>query len=159
MSERSFDPNEAAAALLAHLRRLKEDRGAMANLRGALKPSLRHRAWPLLGQFNRLAIGERRYETVAGLFAHNPEHDPSVGNLGDTCRQLSKEHSTFDGRFRRMLACDREEICDHIRPVVLAKGARVNYEQLFCDLWYWSDSVKVKWARAFWGAETAEATP
>jgi CRISPR system Cascade subunit CasB len=160
MSERTFDPQEAASAFLAHLRRLRDDRGALAKLRGALKPSLRHRAWPLLAAVG--GIGRPIHETVAGLYAYHPD-ETSAGNLADTCRQLSGAHNSFDGRFRRLLSCDREELCARLAPVVLAakaKGIPVNYHRLFCDLCYWSDHVKVEWARAFWGAgaDTESAT-
>jgi len=103
-------------------------------------------------------IDDPRCETVAGLFAYHPE-ESSSGNLGTTCRRLSSEHNTFEGRFRRLLACDRNDICEHIRPVVLAaraKGVRVNYEQLFADLFYWGDAVKARWAAEFWAAPMAE---
>jgi CRISPR system Cascade subunit CasB len=88
------------------------------------------------------------------LFAYHPQIT-STGNLGTTCRQLAAESTTFDARFRRLLACDRNEICDRIRPVVLAakaKGIPVNYEQLFSDLHYWSDVTKASWAREYWAA-------
>jgi CRISPR system Cascade subunit CasB len=132
----------------------------MANLRGALKPAQRHRAWPLLGRVG--GIGNPRYEVVAGLFAYHPE-ETTAGNLGATCRRLAGENNTFDGRFRRLLTCDRDEVCERIVPVVLAakaKGVPVNYEQLFADLCYWSDRVKERWAREYWGApvEAQETT-
>ena len=157
MSNNKFDPQEAATKFLKYLRGLKNDRGAMANLRGALKPAQRHRAWPLLGPVG--GIGNPRYEIVAGLFAYHPD-EIKTGNLGSTCLRLSGEHNTFDGRFRRLLTCDRDEICDRLVPVVFAakaKGVPVNYEQLFVDL-YWWESAKERWAREFWGgAEPAEA--
>lgn len=158
MSTNQLDPKETAGKFLAYLRQLKNDRGAMANLRCALNLAERHRAWPLLAQFG--GIGNAQYETVAGLFAHHPD-EISTGNLGTTCRQLGAEHNTLEGRFRRLLACDRDDICDHIRPVVFAaksKGIPVNYEQLFVDLWYWSDAVKVRWAAEFWSAPQPEET-
>jgi CRISPR system Cascade subunit CasB len=158
MNAKQTDPKELAARFLKHLRQLKNDRGAMADLRRALNPAQRHRAWPLLARFG--GIGNARYETVAGLFAHHPE-ETSTGNLGTTCQKLSGQHNTFEGRFRRLLACDRDDICDHIRPVVFAakpKSVRVNYEQLFVDLWYWSDAVKARWAAEFWGAPQPEET-
>ena len=159
MSDKTFDPQEAATKFLKYLRSLKTDRGAMANLRGVLKSAQRHRAWPLLGPVG--GIGNPRYEIVAGLFAHHAE-ETTTGNLGTTCRRLSDDHDSFDGRFRRLITCDRDEICDRLVPVVFAakaKGVPVNYEQLFADLCYWSDNVKERWAREFWGgAEPAEAT-
>lgn len=150
------DPREAAAGLLAHLRRLKNDRGAIADLRRALTPAQRHRAWPLLARFG--VIGEPRVETVAGLFAHHPV-ETMAGNLGTTCKQLSGEHNTFEGRFRRLLSCDRDDICAHLRPIVFAaanKDIPINYEQLFIDLSYWSDAVKARWATEFWGTSAVE---
>ena len=162
MSANQPDPKEAASGLLAYLRQRKDDRGAMADLRCALSPSpaKRARAWPLLASVG--GIGNRRIETVAGLFAWHPE-ETDAGNLGTTCRRLSAERASFDNRFQRLLSCDRDEICERLRPVVLAakaKGIPVNYEELFADLCYWGDNVKARWAREYWGApEAEELTP
>lgn len=151
MTRQDISPKERAAQLLKYLRQLKENRGAMAELRRALNPAQRSRAWPLLARVG--GIDEPRYETVAGLYAYHPV-EANGGNLGTTCRLLSEGHNTFEGRFRRLLACDRSTVCDHVRPVVLAaraKGVPVNFEQLFADLCYWSDTVKARWAVEFWG--------
>jgi CRISPR type I-E-associated protein CasB/Cse2 len=90
---------------------------------------------------------------VAGLFAHHPD-ETDRGNLGNTCRRLAAENSSFEGRFRRLLSCDdRDAVCERLRPVVLAakaKGVKVNYEELLVDLRYWGDKVKGRWARQFW---------
>ena len=63
-------------------------------------------------------------------------------------------------RFRRLLACsDREEICQHIRHAIrLAKSCevRVNYRQLFIDLWWWNDRTKVEWAKTHWNVPADE---
>jgi CRISPR type I-E-associated protein CasB/Cse2 len=159
MTNQQTGPKRRAAQLLTYLRQLKEDRGAMAELRRALTPTQRHRAWPLLARVG--GIDEPRYETVAGLFAYHPL-ETGTGNLGVTCRLLSGDHNTFEGRFRRLLSCDRNNICEHVRPVVLAakaKGIPVNFEQLFVDLSYWSDAVKARWAVEYWGAPLAEYPP
>ena len=156
MTTSQSEPKETAAHLLAGLRKLKNDRGAMADLRCGLNPIKLPRAWPLLARFG--GIGNPRIETVAPLFAYHPE-ETHTGNLGTTCQQLSGEYQTFDGRFRRLLACDRDEICTHIRPIVLAarsKGIPLNYEELFADLCYWSDNVKARWAREYWSASEGE---
>jgi len=152
------DPKEAATRLLQCLRRLKNDRGAMANLRCALSPARLPRAWPLLARVR--GIGNPRVETVAGLFAYHPK-EADTGNLGTTCRCLAAENTSFDGRFRRLLSCDGDEICERLRPVILAakaKGIAVNYERLFTDLRCWSNSVREQWAREYWGATAAAET-
>ena len=83
-------PPERAAAVLAWLRSLKNDRGAMANLRCGLVPARRHRAWPLLARVG--GIDDPIAETVAALYAYHPEETDS-GNLGDTCRELAGTHN------------------------------------------------------------------
>lgn len=159
MSTNRPDPNETGARVLAYLRQLKNDRGAMADLRCALNPAKLPRAWPLLGRIG--GIGNPRIETVAGLFAYHPD-ETHIGNLGATCLRLKRQNESFDGRFRRLLACDRDEICERLRPVILAakaKGIPVNYQQLFVDL-YWWESAKARWAQEYWSApEAEEATP
>jgi CRISPR system Cascade subunit CasB len=156
MSDKQPHARETAARLLTYLRQLKGDRGAMADLRCALSPAKLPRAWPLLGRVG--GIGNPRIETVAGLFASHPE-ETDTGNLGTTCLRLKRQNQSFDARFQRLLACDRDEICERLRPVVLAakaKGIPVNYEQLYADLWYWSSRVKEQWAREYWEARASE---
>jgi len=70
MSANQLDPRETAARLLAYLRQLKNDRGAMADLRCALSPARLPRAWPLLARVG--GIGNPLIEAVAGLFAYHP---------------------------------------------------------------------------------------
>ncbi|MGH9325571.1 MAG: type I-E CRISPR-associated protein Cse2/CasB [Terriglobia bacterium] len=111
------DPKGEAKRLLDYLRRLANDRGAMADLRCALSPAKRARAWPLLAPVG--GVGNRLVETVAGSFAWHPD-ETRDGNLGTTCRRLREKHESFDARFRRLLSCDREEIYDRLRPIILA---------------------------------------
>ena len=151
------DPKEKAKQLLAYLYSIREDRGAMADLRCALSPTRRSRAWPWLARVD--GIGKPRIETVAGLFAYHP-NETDKGSLGTTCRQLAAKNNSFEARFRRLLLCDRDEVYKRVRPVILAARAneiRVNYEQLYVDLWYWGERVKAAWAREYWGVEDEQA--
>jgi hypothetical protein len=144
-----------ASAFLQYLQRLKSDRGALANLRGALSEARRPNAWPILGGFPG-AIGNPAFETVAGLWASDPDQGDGEGNLGATLAKLKSEHNSFEGRFKRLLACDENEIAERVVPVVRAaqaKGVRVNCAQLLSDLLCWKNGkAKVEWAKAFWGA-------
>jgi CRISPR type I-E-associated protein CasB/Cse2 len=159
MREHRADARREAKDLLQYLRKFKDDRGAMADLRSVLSPAKRARAWPLLAPVG--GIGDETKETVAGLFAYHPE-EAGDGNFGATCRHLAKSAESFDARFRRILACgDRTEVYGRLRGVVLAARAKsvpVNYEQLFADLRWWGPWVKARWAQEYWGqAENQEA--
>ena len=153
----TISPPERAVAVMAFLRSLRNDRGAMSNLRCALTKVRRHRAWPLLARIG--GIDNAVTETIAGCYAYHPE-EAREGNLGETCRRLAGEHNSFDARFRRLLACDRrDEVCERLRPVVLAaksKGIPIDYETLLADLLWWGDRVRTRWAQAYWGVAPAE---
>jgi CRISPR system Cascade subunit CasB len=97
-------------------------------------------------------------ETIAGLYGYHPV-EAEGGNLGQTCRRLKQENESFEARFLRLLGCGREEICERVRPVVLAaraKGIAVNYEQLYLDLVYWGGRVRERWAMEYWAAGRVE---
>lgn len=147
-----------AAPFLDYLKRYRVDRGALANLRGALTEARRPNAWPLLAGFGP-AIGNPAFETVAALWASAPELACDTGNMGNTLAGLKTDNNSFEGRFKRLLTCDHEEIVARVATVALAaqaKGHRIHYAQLLSDLLWWGDRVKVRWARAFWGAESPD---
>jgi CRISPR system Cascade subunit CasB len=155
---------DRAAQILVYLRSLSEDRGAMANLRCALVPSRRYRAWPLLARVG--GIDNNAIETVAGLFAFHPVDRP-VGNFGATCRLIADQSrredgtSTFDPRFTRLLSCSQAELCLRLRTVAFAAKAReipVNYEELLRNLFGWDtyDWIRIRWAQAYWADRERE---
>ena len=144
---------------LDYLEKRKQDRGVMADLRCALIPAKRFRAYPYLARFGGIdSPNARVIQTIAGLYAHHPV-TASTGNIGLLCsRMCSKEEDRTTGamakRFQYLLAASREEICERIIRIILrAKAERlaVNYQQLYTDLLYWNDRVKTRWAAAFWG--------
>ena len=157
---RTLKLHQNAAPFLTYLQRYRHDRGALANLRGALSDARRPNAWPLLAAFKE-AIGNSAFETIAALWAFNPELNVPAGNLGDILAKLKGENSSFEGRFKRLLTCDRGELAVRVAPVVRAaqaKGLRVNYTQLLSDLLWWGEEVKVRWAKSFWEvSETDDA--
>ncbi len=159
---------DSIGSLMAFLRGVREDRGAMANLRCALVEGKRHRAWPLLARFEGVGSDPRALavQLVAGLYASHPEesHD---GDLGTTCRALlaEEEQAEMDSggkpgpvsrRVQHLLAAEGDEVFQRVlRMILRAKAANVpvNYVQLLDDLLRWrydSEAVQVRWARSFW---------
>ena len=165
------------SSLLERLRKNKDDRGMMANLRCILVENKKHRAWPILSRVG-VAIDDDVAAFVAGLFATYPDGDSENSkNFGATCKAIErarnesarstdndKKLTPTERRFQHLLAADRNELQDRVmRMVLLAKsqGVAVNYGKLLHDLdpkrknW---EYVKTKWAAAFWtpGVESAE---
>lgn len=165
------------SSLLERLRKNKDDRGMMANLRCILVESKKHRAWPVL---NRVGVPIDDHDKnvaafVSGLFATHPDGDSdSSRNFGVTCKAIErarnettssadkdKKLTPTERRFQHLLAADRDEIQHRVmRMVLLAKsqGVTVNYGKLLHDLQKWGDRTKTEWAAAFWtpGVELAE---
>lgn len=156
--------------LLERLRRHKDDRGMMANLRCVLVDSKKHRAWPALNRLG-VEISNDVSAYVAGLFATHPEEAPS-GNFGSTCSTIEQRRgdkrsddnklTPTERRFQHLLTAERgAELHGRVlRMVLLAKsqGVPVNYEQLETDLKFWSDRTKTEWAAAFWTQGVTPAT-
>lgn len=149
----------SAEPFVEYLARFRHDRGALAHLRGGLSQSRRPRTWPLLGGFSEKAIGHPAFEVVAALWATAPELATEDGNMGVTMRRLitSKEAAeSMEARFRRLLACTKDEIPKRVAPMVRmaqGKGQRIDYARLLSDLLWWNEHVQIEWARSFWQAQ------
>lgn len=63
---------ERTTFVVGQLLKMKEDKGAMAELRCLLNPNLKHRGWQIVGQMG--GIGDFATETTAGLFALHRIH-------------------------------------------------------------------------------------
>ena len=163
--------NERATAFVADLQARREDRGLMADLRRGLSKATASRSWPYIAQWCNLKNDRQRtiFQTVAASFAFNP-NTTSEGNMGTTMRQLATGDGreadglkTFEARFRRFLSCDTfSEVCERLPTVIRttrAKGVVINHEELFKDLHYWGDRVKIRWAHAYWSDVQKEEGP
>ena len=158
--------------LIDRLRKRKDDRGLMANLRCLVVDNKKHRGWPAL---NRLGVSINDYVSayIAGLFAIHSE-ETSNGNFGMTCKSIEDRRDERDKsgddikltpterRFQHLLAAEKgDELYRRVlRMVLMAKSqeVRVNYEQLETDLRFWSDRVRTEWAASFWTPKVSAAT-
>jgi len=152
------------SALLEQLRRIKDNRGLMADLRCGLVNGKRHRSWPALSRI-RVGVDEVVKAHVAALYATHPE-EAAQGNLGTTCKTIEFKRdggakgedkmTATERRFQHLLAAETgEELFARVtRMVLMAKsqGVPVNYEKLLVDLSYWNERTRREWAGEFWNA-------
>lgn len=161
--------------LLERLRKHKDDRGMMANLRCILVDNKKHRAWPALNRLG-VEIDNDVSAYVAGLFATHPTPPEAekmcIGNFGATCKTIEQKRgekrsddnklTSTERRFQHLRTAERGvELNGRVlRMVLMAKsqGVPVNYAKLETDLKFWSDRTKTEWAVAFWTQVEAPAT-
>ncbi len=147
--------------LLERLRKNKDNRGIMANLRCILVDNKKHRAWPALYRLG-IAIKDDDFAYIAGLFATHPE-ETSTGNFGATCKAIEQKRgdkrsddsklTSTERRFQHLLTAEKSELHGRVlRLVLIAKSQSipVNYEKLILDMKFWGDRTKTEWASAFW---------
>lgn len=153
--------------LLERLRKYRDNRGMMSNLKCILVPAKKHRAWPVLSRIGvNLSKEDEVTAIVAGLYAMHPE-EAHEGNMGTTCRSIegrrgenrSEESkiSPTERRFQHLLAAERgNELYERTtRMILLAKsmGIPVNYDRLETDMKFWNDRTRTEWAASFWAPE------
>lgn len=152
------------SALLEQLRRIKGDRGLMADLRCVLVDGKKQRAWPALHRIG-VQIENDVKSLVAGLYATHPE-EACHGNFGATCKQLEAKRdggakgedklTPTERRFQHLLAAEAgDELFSRVTRLVLmakAQSVPVNYEQLVVDLGFWNERTRREWASSYWNA-------
>ena len=150
--------------LIERLRKYKDNRGMMANLRCILVDNKKHRAWAVLNRLG-IKIDDPILPYVAGLYAtHHEGEEKATGNFGKTCKSIETKRSEkrsddskstpTERRFQHLLTAERgKEVNDRVLRMVLlatSQGATVNYEKLAPDMQCWSDRIKTEWAYTLW---------
>ena len=146
---------------------LPHARGKLADLKMFLRTSdtARNRAIPA---FARLAdpelIGDVPAETVATLFTLHPHRAAEkTRDFGTTCRGIADEFNedAFDKHFERLLAArtaaDAAKVILKIGSLARSKRIDINYFKLAEDLGYWSQPVRLRWARSYFKVTTPDA--
>lgn len=157
---------QRAAELVEQLTQLRDDRGAMANLRRGVSSTTEDRAWPWIARWCDITNERQRriHVTVAAAFASHPEATEH-GNMGAVMRSIAQANQkgedglkSFEPHFRRFLNCQSsQDVCERMPRIIrMAKQQNIplNFHQLFMDLCRWdsySDFVKVRWAADYWG--------
>lgn len=153
---------------LERLRKYKDNRGMMANLRCIFVETKKHRAWPALNRLG-VDIKDNISAYVVGYFATHPE-ETSAGNFGNTCKAIQQRRgegsddnklTPTERRFQHLLSAEKDELPGRVlRMVLMAKsqGIPINYSQLQNDLKFWGDRTKTEWASAFWTQGAAPST-
>jgi CRISPR system Cascade subunit CasB len=135
------------------LQRLQKDTGFGAKLRRADNPDTEYQSYECLAKWCSLDKDHERtcFATVAAGLARmkkSSKENISFGAVIARCSDSSK--------LLRLLACDFDEICQWIRPILrLAESKNIypNFERLLNDLLYFNQKTKQRWAMDFYRKE------
>ena len=157
--------NQHCESFVAFLQKRSEDRRFMADLKYAASAATEHRAYehvvPWCKDMDHPGGRSRRIIlTVSAGFALCGSSFPNSKNLGSVLRKIAGDLPTFDARFRRILACtDVREACGHIFPVLKTAATKhipVDFAQLYMDMTYWGENVRIRWATSYWRSQSEE---
>lgn len=101
--------------------------------------------------------------TIGKIFSIIDHDCPNYGNFGATMREINKNHSTVENKFRRMYDCKNEieTLCRYVLIIVKMGGKNtiVNLERLYRDLYFWDFeddidnnklSCRLWWTKSFY---------
>lgn len=151
----------------------KDDRGALAALRRGLgqepgsAPEMYRYVLPLLPE-NPSRRQEKAFYLIAALFALHPA-STTKGNLGAHLAIARSEgnEAALERRFTALLSAHPDDLPNYLRQTISllkSKDVPVNWSELLYNIQSWDhpeygDSVRKRWATAFWGYRSKTEKP
>lgn len=160
---------------VASLAKVCADRGHRAALRRWWSEGTRHYAYPILGKL--FALDDERKTLIAALYAvHSkdsaPAHVSGAHSIGSAALKLGGGSTSANGfdsmerHFRRLLAAESlDDLGPQLHRLVKRlerESIPLDYARLLGDLRQFRnnpESVKTRWAIAFWQAPAEQPAP
>ena len=149
----------------------EKDKGFAALIKRADNPNTEYYSWEILARFTDLTNDYQRlpYAYIAAAIADGKIQHNGTQNIG---RILAKCYDSPNGagnqedqaklRLRRLLACQNSvEACAVLRgllSLIRAKSLaeQLDYAELLENLIYFNDTIKARWAMAFYRSEVGD---
>ena len=151
------NPRQQSGAAIAHdwWRRLTTKDGAQSGYRRAALARMRHAATPIevmlepeaLRLVARLPHRPERSAALAGVLAFVRESDDRRVARAVGRATLDDDQSALlsEGRFRRLLQTQPDELMEAMRRLVRMTKGRANVRDLSFAILYWGEKVKQRW--------------
>ncbi len=156
---------EANDRFIGYLEGLRDNRGALANLRRGLgEPpgtvaSMYRYIVPWISA-DTPSWREEAYYLVSALFAYHPDPggEGSMGKHFANARDPQTENVAIERRFTALLSAHPDDLGTYLRQAVSflkSKEVPIDWRQLLRDVMAWGHSeryVQQRWARDFWSS-------
>jgi len=157
-------PEEIGKRFIEYLKGVVKNKGIVVDLKKGLVKGREFKAWPLIASWCNLENERMRIitQTVAGQFVSYPNGHKECSNIGGSLRILAmrrykdnpiKGLKLFERHLNKLMGCNSsEEVCEALNSLIRmmkAEGVSINFELLYSDLCYWSEYVKIRWAKGY----------
>jgi CRISPR type I-E-associated protein CasB/Cse2 len=165
-------PEETGKEFIEFLKNINS-KALIADLKRGLVSGREFKAWPIISQWCNLENDRMRIitQTIAGQFVSYPKgHNPGK-NFGASLNLLAlrrnKENplrglKLFERHLNRIFCCSTsQEVCEvlgYYFRMMKSEGVRIDFERLYIDICYWSDSVRIRWAKGYLTKEVKDVS-
>lgn len=134
------------------------ERAALARIRRAHSPVevfQEPAALRLLAQLGSFHLNVDRVAVLAGVLACVSERDdlPLAKAVGPGGLDPDKPAVLSNGRLRRLLQSDQDELMEQMRRIVRMNKGRASVEHLARAILFWGDRIKQEWIFDYYGVE------
>lgn len=160
------DVSQKASQIVSALQRLKDkdDRKALADLRGGLSEAKEYKTWPYIMEW--CDLNNARMKTIvttfAAIFAVHQNHVEGYGSFGKSIRTMALLKNKNSGipealecylrHINKIMACDSSlDLCTRLpfyARMLKNEGVPIDYVALYEDIIYWGGTQhisKIKW--------------
>lgn len=139
-------------------------RAALARMRRARTPVdviQEAAALRLVARLRPFGRGDERAAILAGVLAlvREDETERVVRSLGRRSLDDDRPARLSEGRFRRLLQAEGDELLSQMRRVVQLAGRKVNVRDLADAILHWGDRVRKDWTFEYYGVGSAGPDP
>lgn len=144
--------------------RLGQRRAALARMRRAATPILVMQEPETLQLIERLPRRPERVAALAGVlaFVRETDHHSVARAIGRASIDDDQSALVSEGRFRRLLQVQDDELMDAMRRLVRMTKGTLNVRDLSLSILHWGDGVKKRWIFDYYGVSSgirSEAGP
>lgn len=157
-------PEETGKKFIDYLKGISSNKSIIADLKRGLVNGREFKAWPVVSHWCDLKNNRMRTitQTIAGQFVSYPGGHSTGKNFGVSLRLLAIRRNKdnpergiklFERHLNKFLGCQTsQDLCEMLGyyfRMMKSEGIRIDFEKLYIDLCYWSEPVRIRWAKGF----------
>jgi len=156
-------PEEAGKKIIEALLKCK-NKGVIADLKKGLVSGREFKAWPIISHHCNLEDDRMRIitQTIFGHFVSYPGGHKAGKNFGASLGLLAIRRNKndikrgiklYERHLNKLFGCPTsQDVCEalgYLIRMMKGEGVHIDFESLYIDLCYWSERVRIRWAKGY----------